>query len=140
MDKKRQEPNINGFIHDYQRDFKTFMDHTNYVTELDFIEMEIEEAKKEIETFKDKLKWIKNNKAIRKFGDENSFENIEYYALWLSHFKKYINWLQEKKNAIESPNRSGGKSFTWNGSQAQKEGLYEALRVAGYIDCIFRPY
>ena len=52
----------------------------------------------------------------------------------LSHYKKYLKWLLDRKTDLEKPQPAGVKSFSWTGSQSQKEELYEALKVAGYID------
>jgi hypothetical protein len=153
--KKRQEPNITSFIDDYKRGLNDFLNHTQFGTEKEFKEMEIEIAIKEIESRKEKIKWIMANKAIRKIGDkENSLENINYHSIWLSHYTAYMDWLKKKKpdyntlfeafkdtnlyqrimNILVSKQLCNSGNYHWKDSKEKLIDLLKFLDTQGYLN------
>jgi hypothetical protein len=51
---------------------------------------------KQIQSSKEKLQWIHENRATRK-DHENGITNMNYYSILLSTFEKYLIWLQKKQ-------------------------------------------
>jgi len=58
------------------------------------------------------------------FGENDKIEIQKH----LIDLKKELDWLADGKQ------KAGIKSFSWTGSQAQLEALWQALKDAGYID------
>jgi len=124
---ERKKPNLQVYRVDYQKKLRKFLSSQSYLSELDFIDSTIPEIKKEIEKYQNIIAQQSKNDCLNKLSDE-------YIPFWLSSSKEFLIWLEKRKTSFEKPVTTGLQSFSWKGSQAQLEALWQSLKDAGFID------
>jgi len=123
MMERKKAPLQLHLVH-YHKALKKFLASQSYLSEIDFIDIEIPQVINDIKDFEKIIITQKEKDCLEKLSDD-------YIPIWLSSSKEYLIWLQKRKTFLEKPVKV--QAFSWTGSLTQKEALCEALKGAGYI-------
>jgi hypothetical protein len=124
---ERKKPELPVILVTYNKQLKKFLNSQEYLTELDFIEIEIPDVKKEIEKFQKILTTQKKKDCFEKLSDN-------YIPFWLSSYQEFLTWLESRKSILEKPLPVRLQAFSWTGNDEQLKKLYDGLTENGFID------
>jgi hypothetical protein len=133
--KQREKVDCLASQYDYQKGLKIWLNRQPYLTELDYLESKVIPAtQRQINELEGHVvRYSEEEKSDVKIGGKGPTVFTER-SFWLAEEKRYLVWLQQRKAELERPGRSGVKAFSWTGSPAQLDALWQALKDAGYID------
>jgi len=124
MMERKKAPLQLHLVH-YHKALKKFLASQSYLSEIDFIDIEIPQVINDIKDFEKIITTQKEKDCLEKLSDD-------YIPIWLSSSKEYLIWLQKRKTFLEKPVKV--QAFSWTGSSEQLEKLHDGLIYYGFID------